>query len=463
MKKRQWFGDKEFYLSVARLAVPIMIQNGITTFVNMLDNIMVGQIGTLPMSAASISNQLFMIFNLAVFGSNNAAGIFGAQFFGKDDRKGVKHCFHFKVYISVFIALLGITLFVLFGKNLIGLFLNEGTNGAAEILETMNYARIYMLIMLVGLPAFTLTQAFSSTVRESGETVLPMISSIAAVLVNFVGNYTLIFGHFGFPKLGIIGAALATVISRYVELAIIAVGTLRRKDTFYFLQDFFKEMGIPGKLVGSIAVKGAPLVANEVLWSTAITWIVQCYSLRGLNAVAAVNINSTIQNVFMITNMAMGASISIMVGQRLGANKIEEAVDTDWKLIVFAVLMASFMGCLMFILSPVFPRLYNTSDEVRRIAGILLRINACYMPISALYMAGYFTMRCGGKTVLTFLFDSVYTCLVNLPIAFCLSRFTTLPVTMLYLCVQCADIPKAILGVILVRKQVWVQNLVGTD
>ncbi len=461
--RSRWFGDRRFYASVFKLIIPVMIQNGITTFVNMLDNIMVGQVGTLPMSAASISNQIMMIFNLAVFGATGAIGIFGAQYYGKNDKLGVSRCYHLKVYVGLITSGLGVLILLLFGNPLIKLYMNSAANTAEDIALTMEYARTYMLIMLIGMPIFAQMSAISSTAREGGETFLPMVASVSAVLVNFVGNYTLIFGHFGAPKLGIAGAAIATVISRYVEFFILFIGTRMNREKFHFYDGFFSNMKVPGTLVRDVAIKGAPLVVNEVLWSFAIAAIAQSYSTRGLNAVAAINITHTVQSVFMITNMAMGMAISVMVGQLLGANKTEEAKDTNWKLVVFSVLASACMGIVMFAFAPLFPKLYNTSEEVRLLAQNLLKINAVYMPVSAVYNAAYSTLRSGGKTVITFFFDSVYSCLVNLPVAFCLSRFTRLPVLWLFLIVQGSDIPQAILGLYLVKKGVWVQNLVGTD
>ena len=230
------------------------------------------------------------------------------------------------------------------------------SNTTEDIALTMGYARTYMLIMLIGMPIFAQMSAISSTAREGGETFLPMVASVSAVLVNFVGNYTLIFGHFGAPKLGIAGAAIATVISRYVEFFILFIGTRMNREKFHFYDGFFSNMKVPGTLVRDVAVKGAPLVVNEVLWSFAIAAIAQSYSTRGLNAVAAINITHTVQSVFMITNMAMGMAISVMVGQLLGANKTEEAKDTNWKLVVFSVLASACMGIVMFAFAPLFPK-----------------------------------------------------------------------------------------------------------
>ena len=460
MHKDKYFGDLTFYKTVMAVIIPIMIQQGITTFVNMLDNIMVGRVGTLQMSSVSISNQLLMIFQLAVFGANNAAGIFGAQFYGKKDKKGVRDCFHFKIMITVLVTGFGILIMTLFGKQLIGLYMNSDSNSAADVSAAMSYARQYMLIMLAGLPMFTLSQAFSSSIRETGETVIPMISSMCAVFINLIGNYILIFGHFGFPRLGIAGAAIATVFSRMVELCLIAFLAYRGRERFWFMEKVLQGFNIPLSLVRDIITRGIPLVVNEVLWSVGLAAIAQCYSTRGLGAVAAVNINNTIQHVFAITNMATGNAIGILVGQKLGANKIEEAVDTDRKLIVFAVILASLMGSLLFMFSPIFPSFYNTTEEVRRTAGILLKISGIMMPVGTIYNSCYYTLRSGGRTFITFLFDGAYTCTVTLGLAFLLSRFTNMDIILIFLFVQLADIPKILLGLTLVHRGIWIRNLV---
>ncbi len=459
IQREKWFGDRQFYRTVMAVTLPIMIQNGITSFVNMLDNIMVGQVGTLPMSGVSITNQLLMIFNITIFGVVNAAGIFGAQFVGKGDDEGHRSCTRFKILSIALVVTAWLLVFHFFGERLIGLYLNAEENSPADIALTSGYALGYLRVMLFSLPLFGAMQVFSSSIRETGETVLPMRAGIYAVIVNLCFNYILIFGRFGFPKLGIIGAALATVLSRIVELAVTVAGAVRRKYAFLFR--LFKTLRVPGSLALSILKKGTPLMVNELCWSIAMAGIAQCYSTRGLTAVAAVNINGTINNLFMIVGMAMGISISILVGQKLGASLIEEAVDLDRKMIVVSVFMSLIITVLLYLSAPLFPRLYNTSEEVRETAERLLRITALYQPIFALSHAGYFTIRSGGRTILTLLTDGVYTACVNFSLAFLLSRFTSLDVVLLYLFVQAADIPKMLISLTLVHKRVWVNNLVS--
>uniref|UniRef100_UPI0040561229 MATE family efflux transporter n=1 Tax=Acetatifactor sp. TaxID=1872090 RepID=UPI0040561229 len=458
--RKKLIGDKAFYKMVLAVAVPIMIQNGITNFVGLLDNIMVGRIGTEQMSGVAIVNQLLFVFNLAIFGSISGAGIFGAQFFGCKDHKGVQHAFRFKLYICLAITAIGILIFHFFGENLILMYLHgEGNEQALE--AALVYGKKYLLVMLFGLLPFALEQVYTSTLRECGETMVPMKAGIAAVLVNLVLNYLLIFGKLGLPQLGVVGAAIATVISRYVQAAIVMIWTHTHAEQMRFIVGAYRSWTIPMNLVGKIVVKGTPLLINEIMWAGGMAFLNQCYSIRGLDVVAAQNISSTITNLFNVVFIALGSAISIIVGQQLGAGKMEEAKDTDTKLIAFSVLSCVGIGLVLVLLAPFFPMLYNTSAEVKGLAAWFLRVSAACMPLAAFMHASYFTLRSGGKTVVTFLFDSVYMWCASIPLAFFLSRYTEMPIIPLFLCVQLIDIIKCIIGFILVKKGVWLQNIVS--
>ena len=212
--REKYIGDKGFCRTVMMLVLPMIAQQGITQFVNLLDNVMVGRLGTTPMSGVAIVNQIVFIFNLTIFGGLSGASIFGAQFFGKGDHKGVRDTFRFRVLFAFTVLVIGIAAFLLFGESLFRLYLNEEASSPQDIAATLGYAKSYMYVILWGLLPFVAVQCFSSVLRNAGETFSPMIASIIAILVNLVLNYLLIFGSFGFPKLGVEGAALATVIAR---------------------------------------------------------------------------------------------------------------------------------------------------------------------------------------------------------------------------------------------------------
>ena len=458
--RKKLFGDRAFYRMVLTVTVPIMIQNGITNFVGLLDNIMVGRIGTEQMSGIAIVNQLLMVFNLAIFGALSGVGIFGAQFFGCRNHKGVQHTLRFKIYVGLGILVLGTIILMAGGEQLIQMYLHgEGNEQALQ--ATLGYGREYLWVMLAGLPPFVLEEIYASTLREGGETKLPMIAGVVAVLVNLALNYVLIFGKLGFPELGVVGAAIATVISRYVQMAVVIAWTHRNPEKMPFIVGAYREWKVPGQLSWNIVGKGTPLMVNEILWSAGMAMMTQCYSTRGLDAVAALNISTVISNLFNVVFVAMGSAVSIIVGQLLGAGKMEEAKDTDRKLIAFAVMSSIGMGAVVALTAPLFPQLYNTSREVKDLAATLLRVAALCMPVFAFLHTTYITLRSGGKTIITFLFDSVFLWCVSIPVAYVLSRHTTMAIAALYLSCQMLDLIKCVIGFVLVKKGVWLNNIVA--
>jgi len=454
-----YIGDRAFYSRVLRIAIPIIIQNGITNFVNMLDNIMVGQVGTVPMSGVSIVNGLIFVFNLCIFGASSGAGIFTAQFHGSQDDTGIRHTFRFKVMCAAILSTLGVTVFLLGGRVLIGLYL-QGEGDPATAAGAMEYGLTYLHVMLWGFLPFALTNSYASTLRETGQTTIPMVAGICAVLVNLCLNYVLIFGHFGAPALGVKGAAVATVISRVVELIIVASWVHLHKKQNPYIQGVYRSAYIPGKLLKSIIIKGMPLLANEFLWSTGVAIMNQCYSTCGLDVVPAMNISSTLNNLSSVVFLSMGNAVGILMGQMLGANLPEQEVrDSNRKLIAVSVASGIVFGSIMAAMSGLFPRIYNTTQDVRTLASWLICIGAVMMPFHSYNNATYFTLRSGGQTLVTFLFDSCFMWVVCVPLAFCLSRFTNLPILPLYILCQLTDLLKIGLGTYMLRQGKWIQNL----
>lgn len=457
---KKYIGDRAFYKRVLALTLPIMLQNGITNLVNMLDNIMVGRLDIASSSGVTVSNQLIFVFNLCIFGAVSGAGIFSAQFFGKGDNEGVKHSFRFKIIISLLLSALGIAVFYLWGEPLINMYL-KGESGAVDPVLTLNEARDYLNVMLIGLLPFALTQCYSSTLRECGRPVLPMVSGTIAVFINLAFNYILIFGNFGAPKMGVRGAAIATVISRFTELLIVIIWTRATSKKSPFIIGAFRSLYVPKKLVGSIIIKGMPLLVNETLWSMGMAAINQSYSARGIEVVAANNILQTFFNVFSVAFMAVGVAIGILLGQQLGAKDEKGAVDTCRKLIAFSVLVSLIVGAAFFICAYFIPKAYNYPDSVRLTATRLMQICAAVMPIDAFAHATYFTLRSGGKSLITFAFDSGFMWVISVPVAFILSSFTALNILWLFTIVQLINIIKCVIGYIFVKKGIWIKNIVS--
>ena len=453
-------GDRAFYKKVALIILPLILQNTISNVVNLVDNVMVGAVGTLEMSSVAIVNQLVFIFMLVIFGGLAGAGIFSAQYAGAQDHEGVRHCFRIKLIIALTMFVIAGTVFFLFSENLIGLYIAEDTS-AADRAATLGFGKQYFEIIIIGLLPFALSQTYSSTLRELGETRLPMIASIAAILTNLFFNWLLIFGNLGFPRLGVAGAAIATSGSRLVELAILVIFTHASRRRFPFIKGAYRSLKVPGELVKSIARRGAPLLMNEFLWSLGMAVLLNCYSMRGLHVVAAANISQTISNLFNVVFISSGNAIGIIVGQQLGAGKFEEAKTSAWRIIALSVAGCFIMGGAMAVAAPFIPNLYNVESDVKALATSLLWIFSAAMPVISFCHGCYFTLRSGGKTIITFLFDSGFTWLASVPMAFCLVNFTQINIVLIYVLVNSLEIIKAVVGFILVKKGVWMNNIIG--
>lgn len=457
--KKKFIGDREFYGRVLYLAVPMIIQNAITSFVSFLDNIMVGQIGTEQMSGVAIVNQLLFVFNICVFGGVSGAGIFGTQFFGKGDFEGQKYTFRFKMYASLLIGFLALGLFGAFRTELISLYLND-TGSVGDIALALEYGKEYMLIMMASLIPFAVNQAYVNTIRETGQTFVPMLASVIAVLTNLALDYLLIFGIGIFPQMGVAGAAVATVIARLAECLIVLVWTHTHREKNQFIKGAYKSLLIPKKICRDILRKGTPLMLNEMLWASGMAVIVQCYAVRGLEVVAAQNISSTITNLFNIVYLQLGSCIAIVVGQLLGAGKIEEAKEADTKMIFFSVGCCAVVAAVMAVIGRFFPSIYNTEESIKELARNFITVSALVMPLCSFSHCTYFTLRSGGKTGVTFLFDSVYTWVLVIPLAYILANYTALTVTTVFFIVQFTEIIKVTMGFFMVRSGVWIQNIV---
>lgn len=456
---RKYIGDRNFYKRYIALALPMIIQNAVTNLVSFLDNIMVGQLGTEQMSGVAIVNQLIFVYNLTVFGAVSAASIFGAQYFGKGNHKGHMYSFRFKLYAALTVTALTILLFVAKGESLISLYLTD-TSGSGATDAALQYGLQYLIIMMAGLIPFAVNQSYATNIKETGQTLLPMIASFVAVGSNAILDYLLIFGIGPFPELGVQGAALATVIARYIEALMIIIWAHSHREKNRYLKGAYTGFGVPTDELKAIIIKGLPLMMNEVLWAAGMTAVIQCYSIRGLEVVAGLNIATTITNLFNIIYLQLGACISIVVGQYLGAGELEKAKDADNKMIVFSVFCCVIVAICMLFMGRFFPQIYNTSEEIRALATRFIAVSAIIMPFCSFSHASYFTLRSGGKTMVTFLFDSVFTWIVVVPTAFLLAHFTGLDIVSVYFLVQATELIKVVIGYFMVHSNVWLVQMV---
>ena len=459
---KRYIGTKQFYKRVFLVMAPVLLQNIVTTFVNLLDNVMVGQVGTEPMSGVAIANQLLFIFNLCIFGGLSGAGIYTAQFYGKQDHQGIQNTIRIKLVIGLMSCVLFALIFWIWGGDLINTFLHQG-NEALDLEATYNYGLNYLHIMMLELLPFALTQVYASTLRETNDTAFPMKVSLIAVAINLVGNYILIFGKLGAPALGAEGAAIATVIARVAECTILIVYSHAKKDKFPFFSGLYRTLKVPAFLVKQIAKKGAPLLVNEVLWSAGMAMQTQCYSVRGLEVVSAANIAMTVFDLFFSAAMAAGSTIAIIVGQRLGAGERDRAIREDKQITVLALALSVVLGGALALFTPLITNFYNTTPMVKSLAGSFLYVIACLFPLFTYTNCCYFTLRTGGKTIITFIFDSFLIWIAYVPLAFVLARFTDIDIVLVFLMVNGLELLKCIIGFFMMRSGKWAINLVSDE
>ncbi|MCH5268192.1 MAG: MATE family efflux transporter [Lachnospiraceae bacterium] len=450
---------KGIYKRALMLAVPMMIQNGITNMVGLVDNVMVGTLGTESMTAVSIVGQLIFVFNLAVFGGLSGPGIYGAQYYGQGNEEGFRHTFRMKLWVSLVCIIVGTIIFLTAGENLIALYLH-GESESVNPEMTMHYGKQYMAIMLFTLLPFSATQVYASSLRETGHSVKPMVAGIISVVVDIVFNYLLIFGKFGMPKMGVQGAAVATLLARMVECLIVVIWSHLTADKHTFLRGIYRTLCIPKDIAITMIRKGLPIFFNEFLWAGGMAALTQCYSTKGLELVAGMTISNAICNLLNVVFVALGSAVGILIGQTLGAGKYEKAKSDAFSLMWFTGGVCVILTVILVSISGVFPKAYDTTSQVRHYAQWFIIITALYFPVQGFLNALYFTLRSGGKTVVTFLFDSVFSWVVTIPAALLLCNLTTLPIFAIFAIVQSLDFIKVAVGYVLIKKGVWISKIV---
>lgn len=452
--------EKNIYKKALVLAVPMMIQNGITNMVSLIDNVMVGSLGTEAMTAVSIIGQLIFVFNLAVFGGLSGAGIYSAQYYGQKNLEGFRNAFRMKQLIGLFCIICGLAVFIIGNEFLIGRYL-RGESDSVNPELTMYYAKQYLSVMLFGIPPFVITQIYATSLRESGDSIKPMTAGIISVVVDIVFNWLLIYGNLGMPELGVRGAGIATVLARIVECTVIIIWSLARKDKHTFLQGIYSKFLVPADFALKIIKKGIPIFLNEFLWAGSIAVLTQCYSTRSLEIVAGLNISNALCNLLNVVFVALGSAVGIIIGQTLGASEYDKAKNDSFKLMKFAGGICIILTVILILFSGIFPEFYDTTTEIKEYGKNFIIITALFFPLQGMLNALYFTLRSGGQTFITFLFDSVYSWAVTVPLAYLLCRFTGIQILGIYAIVQSVDIIKFAIGYVLIKKGIWISNIVS--
>lgn len=449
MRYSKFIGPKQFYKDVLKIAVPLMLQQLITSSVNLVDNLMVGQLGDASLGGVAATNRFYMIAFFATFGILAAAGIFIAQYFGAKDEEHMKQSFRFSI-LSAYLVIL--PFFVLgFLKPEWGI--QYFTSDAGIVSEGIKYMSVASFSLL----PLGLILAMTSAMRSTGETKIPLYAGIISVLTNAVFNYIFIFGHFGFPAMGVAGAAYATIIARFVELGILLF--VMKFKVFAFSTKISELFHVSKMIVRNVSIKAAPLALNEFLWASGMATLFKFYATRGPEVISGMSIAGTTADLFFTLFGGMAVASTVMISQPLGANDLNTGRANGYRMLGFSVFLAMCFAILMFGSSFIVPYFYNVSDEARSISQNVLRIMSVMFWIYMGTAQCYFILRAGGDTKSTFLMDSGFMWFVNIPVVFAFAYLTKLPIYVVYIAGQSTDFIKLSFSYWLVKKEKWVINL----
>ncbi len=441
--------DKAFVKKFFSLAFPVMIQALIGLTVNFVDNLMVGGLTNEAVSAVYAVNQGTFFFIVISYGIVSGAGIYVQQFFGAKDDDHLRQSVRYKILAVTLLLAVFLPLFFFGGSTLIGFY----TRSASNAEEILRLGMQYLPIILLSLIPMAYTTVYATTFRETGKTIYPLITGIIALITNIGFNALMIYGL----DMGVVGAAIATVIARCVEF--IATFILVKKINTPFSKGVFSHFHIEKKMVKIISKKSFPLFFNEVLWAGGMVMLSLAYAQRD-GVLSALSIVYTMTDIFGIVFQGLSVGIGVMVGNLLGAGKIEEAKENNKKLFILGIFISLVAGVVMAILAFVAPYMFvEVTPEQKLLATKLLLVYASFLWAFSLSVCSYMTLRAGGKTLITFLFDSMTMWVFVVPTTWALALFTGLDIIVIFIVVQSFDVLKALIGVSIVSRGTWAVNL----
>ncbi|GHU61186.1 MATE family efflux transporter [Spirochaetia bacterium] len=450
LKFRELFQDKQFYKNLFTIAVPIMLQNLVNSFVNMVDTVMIGRLGTVEIAAVGLGNQVFFFFNIILFGICSGGAIFTAQFWGKHDIQGIRKNTGLCLILNTTVAIIFTSLILIMPEKIIGLYSRD-----PAVIEA---GTGYLRTLAPSFIPFGISFVFVVTLRSVEKVRLAMVTTVIALSINIVLNYLFIFGAGPIPAMGVSGAALATVIARFSELTIIVTvsyikgyapaGNLRELMSFSssFVARFFRiEM---------------PVIINETLWSLGITLQNVIIARTSTDAIAAHNIASTFSQLTWVVFMGLGNGVAVLIGKKIGEGAEKTAREYAYRITVFSVLLGAGTAIILFSLSGLIPFIFKVNPRVLSYTSAMFIIICCVYPFRAFNQSMVVGIcRAGGDTVFCAVFDLVFMWLLTLPAAATASFVFHAPVWLIYLCVCSEDVFKIIPGLWRLKSGRWLHNV----
>jgi putative MATE family efflux protein len=450
------FGSWAFYREALSVALPVMLQQLITSMVSLIDNFMVAGLGDSSMASVNVSNQLGFIAIVIINVINGAGGIYLAQFKGAGDADGMKHAYRFKAIFALFAAFGFFSLSWLAPEKMLGM-MTIGNTARDEIIST---GAGYLRTTSFALFPMALSMAVGSAFRETGAPKIPLVISAIATLINTAGNWLLIYGNLGAPRLAVQGAAIATVIARYAEAFIFLLYIQKRKPAFYV--GFARLFSIDRRMAWEILLKSLMMFLSELSWITSETILTALYNGRGgAETVAGMAAGNTVANIFYLLFGGIWTVSAVIIGGSLGAGKLDEArKKAVWiKSGSFAggIIMAVLGAGASFLLVPLV--FSNLTADARAISLGLIGVILIYLPLWCLLNAQFAITRAGGDAATGMYADLSVNTLLFMPGSFLIAFLTNMGPVMMFGILKLSDIAKYLVARHFFNKERWVRNL----
>ena len=442
-----------FYKTLFSIAIPIILQNLLQTFVNMMDTIMVGRLGSVEIAAVGLGNQIFFMLNMVTFGVSSGCSIFIAQFWGAQDLKGIRKAFGIMLAVCFAVSVAFFAAGSLIPETLLRLYSND----EAVLGEGVRYLRIASFCYPLLAVSFSCQMAFRSTEHV----VLPMVTTAISFVMNISLNAILIFGFapLGIPKMGVAGAALATVISRAVEMIItVTVGIVRKFEVFGRLREL---LSFDRNFIISLLKVGTPVLLSETLWGLGITTQNSIFSHAGTDSFAAFSIMNTVSQLTWVFFIGMGSASSVILGKKIGAGEETAARAYAHRFCWFFPLTGVIIGLLLFPMSQVLPLVFNVGADIIAITQSMMLVLMAMYPSRAFNMLIIVGIcRSGGDTIFASIIDNGWMWLIALPLGILATFVWHFPAWAILLCLESEQILKTICGAFRVKSGKWLHNIV---
>lgn len=447
---KEMINDHTFLKKALRIACPVALQGMLNTVVNLVDTMMIGTLGATAIAAVGLANKVFFVFTLLVFGIVSGSGILAAQYWGNKDVKNIRKVLGLALILALSGAFLFLIPSVLFPEAVMRIF----TTSDASV----KLGASYLLIAALSYPCTAITNTYVAMLRAVNQVKAPVFISCFTILINICLNYMFIFGNFGAPELGVVGAALATLIARIVEaIAILSIVYIGKSPIAGRLRDM---IGYSKEFLIQFAITAMPVIANEFIWGLGTTIYSLVYGRMGDEAVAAITIATTIQDIVVVLFQGLSAATAVILGNEMGAGKLKRA-ERYAKNFFILQFMITIVGAIFCIATRGYViGMYHITDQVAKDVSLCLIIFACYMPFKMFnYVNIVGVLRSGGDTKMCLLLDCTGVWVIGIPLAFLGGLVLKQPIYVVYGLVMLEEVYKTIFGYLRYRKKKWLRNL----